>query len=377
MKVIAPLNNNGSIKIQFQFEGVTYAFNPIKGGKFSDKVAYDRACAIGHQISLDIDLGELDTTLERYRLTSAQKRRNKAPSPQTVKTDLLTVWDSWVDSLDLAPRTKADHYAMVRCMILKAGKVRLNDTSWLQPFRESLAPSTFNKRLGYLKSCLTWAINERLFNGLNPYLKIKPLKSSPKDDRVNPFSKSEIKLIVEGLAEHYPDYVPFVRFLFMTGVRTGEAIGLQWKHITFEHGQIKICESLSVDRSGNGYQRIRKSTKTGNVRYLPLSKSLIALLRSIEPTHPAPEALVFPLSSGKHIEPDRFRRFVWKPLLAQLGLAYRVPYQTRHTCLSHAVMDPKIGLLGAAKLAGHKDGRMVTQNYARFVGQPDLPEMDI
>jgi integrase len=163
----------------------------------------------------------------------------------------------------------------------------------------------------------------------------------------------------------------------MTGVRTGEAIALQWKHISFEYGQIKICESLSVDRSGNGYQRIRKGTKTDTVRYLPLTGSLSALLRSIEPIHPDAEALVFPSPSGNHIDPGRFRQHIWKPLLAQMCVEYRNPYQTRHTLLTHAVMDPAIGVLGAAKLAGHKDSRMVTQHYARFIGQPSLPEMDI
>jgi integrase len=378
MKQIIPLNNNGSIQLKFQHEGQAYRFNPIKGGKFADKVTYDRACAIGHQISLDISIGKFDQTLEKYHLDTRQTLSRRSPVlAQQGKIDLLSLWDSWVTSLDLAPRTQADHYAMVRCMIVKAGKVRLNDITWLQPFRESLAPSTFNKRLGYLKSCLSWAINEGLFNGLNPYLKVKPLKSSPQDERVKPFSKDEITLILDGFKEHYPDYAPFVRFLFATGVRTGEAIALQWKHISFEYGQIKICESLSVDRSGNGYQRIRKGTKTDTVRYLPLTGSLSALLRSIEPIHPDAEALVFPSPSGNHIDPGRFRQHIWKPLLAQMCVEYRNPYQTRHTLLTHAVMDPAIGVLGAAKLAGHKDSRMVTQHYARFIGQPSLPEMDI
>jgi integrase len=83
------------------------------------------------------------------------------------------------------------------------------------------------------------------------------------------------------------------------------------------------------------------------------------------------------LQSGKPIDPGRFREHVWKPLLALVGVEYRNPYQTRHTLLTHAVMDPEIGVLGAAKIAGHKDSRMVTQHYARFIGQPDLPDMNI
>jgi integrase len=378
MRTIKPLNNNRSISIQFQLEGETYKFSPIKGAKYTDKIALGRATAIATQISLDISLGCFDPSLERYRIhSSGASIVTKPKSVQRGTVSLLSLWDSWVDTLDVAPSTKADHYEMVRRMIVKQGSVKAKDATWLPLFKETLSPSTFNKRLEYLKKCLTWAINEDLVSGKNPYLSIKPMKSVPKADRVKPFSKAEVQTIVEAFRQHYPDYDPFVRFLFFTGVRTGEAIALQWKHVEFEYGQIKICESLSVDKAGNGYHRVRKGTKTGTTRYLPLSESLSGLLSSISPNTPDPEALVFPGPTGQHIDPGRFRQHIWKPLLEKVGIPYRNPYQTRHTLLTHAVMDPAIGVLGAAKLAGHKDSRMVTQHYARFIGQPDLPDLNL
>jgi integrase len=377
MKTIKPLNNSGSITIQFQLEGSTYKFSPIKGAKYTDKIALGRATAIATQISLDISLGCFDPTLERYRINSSGGSVvTKPKSVQRGNLLLLSLWDAWVDTLDLAPSTKADHYEMVRRMIVKQGSLKAKDATWLPLFKETLSPATFNKRLGYLKKCLTWAINEDLVTGKNPYLSIKPMKSVPKADRVKPFSKAEVQIIVDAFRTHYPEYDSFVRFLFLTGVRTGEAIALQWKHVEFEYLQIKICESLSIDKAGNGYQRIRKSTKTGTTHYLPMSDALSGLLSSIALSEPNPEALVFPGPTGQHIDPGRFRQHIWKPLLEKVGIEYRNPYQTRHTLLTHAVMDPNIGVLGAAKLAGHKDSRMVTQNYARFIGQPDLPDLN-
>jgi integrase len=140
---------------------------------------------------------------------------------------------------------------------------------------------------------LTWAIDEELIMGKNPYLSLKPMKAISKEDRVKPFSKAEVKIIVDASGEHYPGYSAFIRFLFMTGVMTGKAIALQWKHIDFEYGQIKICESLSVDKAGNGYQRVRKGAKTGATRYLPISR-LSGFLCSIEPKNPHPDDLMFP-----------------------------------------------------------------------------------
>jgi hypothetical protein len=127
MKQILPLNNNGSIQFKFQHEGQSYRFNPIKGGKFADKVTYDRACAIGHQISLDISIGHFDQTLEKYHLDTRQTSGKRSPVRAHLgKTDLLSLWDSWVTSLDLAPRTQADHYAMVRLFKTVDKKIRLS-----------------------------------------------------------------------------------------------------------------------------------------------------------------------------------------------------------------------------------------------------------
>lgn len=375
MRAIAPFDNNGSITIQFQLEGQTYKFNPIKGAKFSDKIALGRATALATQISLDLSLGCFDATLEKYRDIPAAAPIQK-PAGKRGNAKLIDLWDAWVESLDLAASTKADHYEMVRRMILKSGAVSVRDSSWLQPFKETLAPATFNKRLGYLKSCLNWAIDEQHFNGKNPYLAVKSMKAGSKDKDVDPFSKAEVQSIVQCCREYYPEYVDFLQFLFQTGVRPGEAIALQWKHLDFEYKLIKIGESLSIDKAGKGYQRVRKSTKTGKVRYLPMTESLAELLQSIKSESCNPEGLVFCNSEGRNIEPNWFRRNVWKPLLARLGLRYRKLYQTRHTLLSHAAMDPNIGILGAADIAGHTNSRMVVQHYARFVGQTNLPDLD-
>jgi integrase len=373
MKQIKPMNNNGSITIRFKIQGRIYRFTPLRGARYSDKIALGRATAIAAQIGLDISLGQFDPTLDKYRL---QENGEGAAALRPKHKKLLDLWDEWVESLDLKAQTKSDHYEMVRRMITKSGDVRVEEASWLKPWRESIAPSTFNKRLGYLRSCLKWALNEGLFVGPNPYLAIKASPVVSDADRIKPFSLAEIKAILEGLESFYPAYLPFVQFLFATGCRTGEAIGLLWRHVDFENGYIEISESLSIDKAGNGYTRIRKSTKTGRSRYLPLQDSLKELLLA-QKGESGPEDLVFSHPQKKHtpIDSGNFRVRIWKPLLFQLGIEYRNPYQTRHTLLTHAVMNPEIGLLGAAKIAGHTDARTVTRHYARFIGTPTLPKL--
>jgi len=49
------------------------------------------------------------------------------------------------------------------------------------------------------------------------------------EDGIDPFDRVEIAAIVQGFESdrYFKHYTPFVKFLFMTGCRTSEAVGLQ------------------------------------------------------------------------------------------------------------------------------------------------------
>lgn len=359
MKDINPINNNGSIQLKFSYGGKRHSFNPIPGGCYSNKRDVQIANAIAVKIQNDILAGCFDPSLQKYRLEPKTK-----PEPTKPKT-LLELWDLWVSSLDITAATKADHYEMVRRMIIKAKPSPL-DPSWL--IQPSLAASTFNKRLGYIRSCFLWSIKEGLADS-NPFEKVKARKTTAQT--VKPFNIDEIQRIIKGFEIQAPHYVPFVKFLFLTGVRISEAIGLSWDHVDFDHNELTISESLSKDRTGNGYTRIRKETKTGGIRHLTLSQDLRALLLALEPT----EGLVFKSVKGCVIDSGNFRE-LWKVILASCGVPYRKPHAIRHTTLSHAV-EQGTPLTGVAYLAGHKNTRMVMQVYGHMVNRPSLPDIPL
>ncbi len=82
-----------------------------------------------------------------------------------------------------------------------------------------------------------------------------------------PFSAEEIRAIFNWFENHkyYSYYADYVKFLFLTGTRTIEAIGLQWKHVDFDRNLMFIYESLGRDR-GSSAQRTRKTTKNQKLR---------------------------------------------------------------------------------------------------------------
>ena len=321
------------------------------------------ASAIAAHIELDIKAGTFDPTLMRYRTSGLAGK----PQKPLRSTKLLTIWDEWVKTLDLPPETQADHYEWVRRMIAKS-KPAAADAEWFMKAGESLAPSTFNKRLGYLRRCLDWSVSKGAVQS-NPYAVVKSRKA-PKT-LIKPFTQDEIMGIMDGFRSAYSAYVPFVVFMLLTGVRTSEAIGIQWKRIDFGRGAITIADSLPKSLTGKGRQR--KTTKTGTVTLLTMNDALRQVLTALPAGNP--EELVFKSQSGSAIDDSNFRK-AWAIVLENQGIDYRKPYTTRHTMASHAI-EQGIALTGVAYLLGHGDTRMVMQNYGHMVNRPDLPEMRI
>lgn len=362
MRSITPINNNGSIQLKFSLAGKRYSFNPIPGADFNVPRDLNQANAIATKISNDILAGYFDSTLERYRI--ATKQEPNKPKPHL----LLDLWDSWVDSLDLAPATKADHYEMLRRMLVKT-QPKLEDLSWLTV--APIAPSTFNKRLGYLKACFKWAIAQGFLNA-NPCDRIKTRKQT--SSNIKPFNIEEIARIVKCCDQVAPHYSPFIQFLFQTGCRLSEAIGLRWGQVDLGQGVLTISESLSKDRTGNGYTRIRKETKSGSVRQLLMTDTLKQLLMELKTADRMPDdALVFKTVKGCVIDSGNFRS-LWRKVLKEAGVSYRRIHIIRHTTLSMAIAQGT-ALTGVAYIAGHKNTRMVIETYGHLIDVPKLPSL--
>lgn len=358
MKPIKPVNNHGSIQLRFSVSGKRYSFNPIPGGQYRSPEDLNRAKAIANQIRLDILAGHFDSTLNRYRVVP------KVPLGSQWGT--LALWDAWVKTLELPAATKSDHYEMVWRMLVK-GEPRLKDVSWL--VEAKLAPSTFNKRLGMIRRCFQWAVGRDLVDE-NPYGAIKSRKQIKKP--VKPFTREEAKAILESFRSIAPHYTPFVLFLFLTGCRLSEAIGLRWEDVDFDRGEIDISSSLVKDRTGNGYKRIRKGTKTENMRLLDLNDELRLLLEDIGPRGPD---LIFTSPKGNVIDSGNFHRS-WKKALEAANVPYRKIHAIRHTLLSMA-LEEGLPVTSVAYLAGHADSRMILQTYGHIINRPKLPRLDL
>jgi integrase len=196
----------------------------------------------------------------------------------------------------------------------------------------------------------------------------------PKTDRaIEPFSTTERDSILLGFQEHpsHQHYYSFVKFLFLTGCRTGEAIALQWKHIAHDLSCIIFSESYSSKL------KIRKCTKTGTSRKFPVNSDLRSLLVAIKPIDANPSDLVFTTSTGLPIDNSRFTNQVWKgcksgkktykgilPPLVSSGAVggYRCLYNTRHTFIT-MLLAAGLTVPQVAKLVGNSP-EVILKHYA-------------
>lgn len=233
------------------------------------------------------------------------------------------------------------------------------------PQKRALDPSTINRIVGVVRMVLDEAALQYGFQ--NPCTNIKRLKLRRKD--IEPFSMVEMRMI---LARVRTDYRPYLTFRFFTGVRSGEAHGLKWKHVDWERRQILIRETFIGGRT--------EQTKTdGSQREIYMSQPVIEALVAQRPEgyDHAPERFsedyVFRTRNGMPINNTNFNNRVWKPLLRHLGIKYRRPYQMRHTCATlwlAAGESPE----WIARQLGHSTTEMLFRTYSRYV--PNLMRRD-
>jgi integrase len=255
------------------------------------------------------------------------------------------------------------------------------DAKWLIHKRKSISPHTFNKALGILKRFNEWLFLKKVTD-VGIYTTIPKLKIKPKTNTTRkPFTIGEIRTIfnfldcpdsdnetLNKLAKHYREYT---YFLFLTGCRPSEAIGLQPSAINFNTGLITIDSSLARVRLPkiSAYTRERKSCKCGETKVLPIPSQLLDWLQLRCSSNPD---LIFTSPNGTYICDRNYRERFWKPLLTHLGIPYRVPYSTRHTFASHCVAQG-IPLTEIAQMLGHKSITQIAQTYGHSLQCPQLP----
>ena len=223
---------------------------------------------------------------------------------------------------------------------------------------KKLSASRINHIMTPLRMMLNEAADRYEFS--SPYRGIKSL-NVPRTD-VEPFTLEEVQQIIQRVREDFRQYYT-VRFF--TGMRTGEIDGLIWENVDFGRRQILVHQALVRGQ-------IVPTKTDGSFRSIDMSQPVFdALKAQAEVTDKT--GLVFTTRKGTALSHVNVTKRVWYPLLEELGLRKRRPYQTRHTAATlwlAAGESPE----WIARQMGHTTTEMLFRVYSRFV--PNLTRQD-
>lgn len=300
--------------------------------------------------------------------------------------DVLTVeryFDRWLKRkhAEIKASTYKGYYGIVnRFVIPKFGTLALSDLKraairdWLATIDEKKDEKVTNKRLSNIQSCMRSALADAVADEIidaNPlagytYSRIeRPVAGEP-DDEVDPFTPDEQAAI---LAKLRPAERNLTQFFLWTGLRTSEAIELNWSDIDFIGGFVRVRRALT--REAKGVAELPKTT-AGRRDVKMLDPARAALLAQKELTFMAEldgPVFINPTTRERFTGSHQFWR-VWQTALKHAGVRYRRPYQTRHTYAS-MMLSAGEHPMWVAKQMGHADWTMIARVYGRWMPSTD------
>lgn len=240
--------------------------------------------------------------------------------------------------------------------------------------RKKLSNSTILTHHRVISSILSTAEEWETISS-NPCRKVKP----PKVTRTAPkyLDVDGAKQLLAALENEEPKYKMITMLLLLTGMRRGEAMGLEWKDIDFENAVIHIVRtSQYIPKQGI----ITTDTKNqSSNRAIKASPSLIAELRRYR-TWQAAERLrvgdqwkeydrLFTQWNGKPMDPSAYNTW-FKGFVKRAELPEITPHSLRHTNATLQIAN-NVPLTTVAGRLGHATPATTTKIYSHEIKSAD------
>jgi integrase len=271
-----------------------------------------------------------------------QQGRLPTRSAQTVG-DYLQIWLRDDVKPSVAPRTYDNYELNVRRLDAYIGSVRLTALKpdhikavYRSLQEHGLSARSVQQTHRTLRAALRQAVkSEHLYR--DPTLGVTPPRARERNELV--LTAEQVRALLAGTADHYLH--PLWVVLATTGIRLGEALGLQWRDIDLNNGILTIQRQAQRQK---GQGMVLSEVKTAaSRRTLPLVAGTIAVLRKQRVTHmerqlatglPWDDTLqVFPTVEGGLIDPGTVDK-AFHRALERVGLPSVRVHDLRHTVSS-------------------------------------------
>ena len=173
---------------------------------------------------------------------------------------------------------------------------------------------------------------------------------------------------MEGILGAVSDrFRPFLEFMFFSGLRVGEGIGLSWQSVDFQRGYMRVHETQT-----NGVHL--DTTKTYRERDVKLHPRAMAALSAAQAETFMLDQRVFMTEDQEPYITPKAQRKAWRAALRRAGIRYRPMKNTRHTYATLLLMSGCSPYWVAGQM-GHSLQVLLTR-YAKWLpGDQDDVEM--
>ncbi len=235
---------------------------------------------------------------------------------------------------------------------------------------KGLAPDTVQ----HIKDCLSrifaLAVDDEVIT-VNPAKdlgRIAKVNMRRYDKSIDPLTEKELTKLLNAFQSHFPEHFPLVLTLAKTGIRIGEAAGLNWSDINFEGRYLVIQRGYS-----NGRLDTPKNHKSRKVDMTPNLADVLWHLRRERKNEMGAEMpeWVFPNKAGKNLEARNWRKRVFNKAVELAELSRRRIHDLRHSYASILLMR-NVPILYVSRQLGHSSIRITLDIYGHLLRDENI-----
>ena len=276
----------------------------------------------------------------------------------TVRELIAAWWDGYVTAGTLGRATRANYKTATDRVLATLGDAdatRLTTPSlitWAQDLDASLSsPRLVNECLKVLSSAYQRSIEWGQLDPPNPVRAVPKRKEAPRSVIIPTRSEAARVGITAPTLQHRCHLL----IAGYVGLRPGEQIALQWRHIRETTARVE----QSMDLKGRFV-----STKTDKPRDVPISPSVRVMLKQWhdETRFGKAKDPVFPSLHGQHLHASNWRRNVWYPWREDAGVPHLQWRTFRHYYASELAANGAT-IMQASRWMGHGSIRTTIDRY--------------
>ncbi len=257
--------------------------------------------------------------------------------------------------------------AEVRLMLAKTAATRTPGRPGQdEAARPSVSSRTVQQTHAVLRSMLSHAMREELISR-----NVARLVQPPAPDRteIQPWTEDEARVFLAASRGHRL-HALFVVALAL-GLRRGEVLGLRWSDVDFVTGQLRVWQTLQRVRGEGVVFGPPKSRRSRRVLTMPaVVRSALLRHRAQQQTEKSSgewveTGLVFPTSTGRHLEPRNLNTAFGR-LLVRSGVRAIRFHDLRHTCAT-LLLARGVSARVVMDILGHSQIAVTMNTYAHVI----------